>query len=63
MKDYAWPGNIRELRNLAERTVIPCIELEIEAADLPFAITKQSRNETSRFRPRIFRPRAISSPH
>ena len=35
MKDYPWPGNIRELRNVVERTMIICTELEIDAADLP----------------------------
>ena len=34
MKDYPWPGNIRELRNVVERTMILCTELEIDAADL-----------------------------
>jgi DNA-binding NtrC family response regulator len=35
MKDYPWPGNIRELRNVVERTMILRTELEIDAADLP----------------------------
>jgi DNA-binding NtrC family response regulator len=35
LKDYPWPGNIRELRNVVERTMILCTELEIDAADLP----------------------------
>ena len=35
MKDYPWPGNIRELRNVIERTMILCKESEIDATDLP----------------------------
>jgi two-component system, NtrC family, response regulator AtoC len=35
LKDYLWPGNIRELRNVIERTMILCKESEIEEADLP----------------------------
>ncbi len=35
LKNYPWPGNIRELRNVIERTMILCKENEIDAADLP----------------------------
>ena len=35
LKDYPWPGNIRELRNVVERTMILCKETEIDAGDLP----------------------------
>ena len=35
LKNYPWPGNIRELRNVIERTMILCKEAEIDAADLP----------------------------
>ena len=35
LADYAWPGNIRELRNTLERAVILCSNGAIDVADLP----------------------------
>jgi len=35
LKAYPWPGNIRELRNVVERTMILCKESEIDADGLP----------------------------
>jgi DNA-binding NtrC family response regulator len=35
LQDYAWPGNIRELRNVIERSVALCAGTKIELADLP----------------------------
>ena len=35
LKAYPWPGNIRELRNVVERTMILCKESEIDADYLP----------------------------
>jgi DNA-binding NtrC family response regulator len=35
LTDYAWPGNIRELRNTLERAVILCGAGTIEAEHLP----------------------------
>jgi NtrC-family two-component system response regulator AlgB len=37
MKRYAWPGNIRELRNVIERATILASGDEIEVGDLPFS--------------------------
>lgn len=35
LRDYAWPGNIRELRNFAERMLVLLPGQRIEAAQLP----------------------------
>jgi two-component system, NtrC family, response regulator AtoC len=35
LQKYPWPGNIRELRNVIERTMILCRESEIGEEDLP----------------------------
>mgnify|MGYP003681887236 CR=1 FL=1 len=40
MRDYHWPGNIRELRNILERAVILCDGQEIQPAHLPQEITR-----------------------
>ena len=38
LRAYTWPGNIRELRNVIERTMILAPEGEIDEADLPHEI-------------------------
>jgi two-component system response regulator AtoC len=35
LQNYSWPGNIRELRNVIERTMILCKESEIGEENLP----------------------------
>jgi DNA-binding NtrC family response regulator len=35
LESYAWPGNIRELRNVVERAVALCPDQEIKLRDLP----------------------------
>ena len=65
MKDYPWPSNIRELRNVVERTIL-CKESEIDAADLPEELRdhkQEPQQDKHRFPPTIFHLQAISSPH
>ncbi len=54
LKNYAWPGNIRELKNLMERIVIMVPGEVVDAADLPLgggaAETAQGIDEPSTFR-------------
>jgi transcriptional regulator with PAS, ATPase and Fis domain len=38
LHNYSWPGNIRELRNVIERTVALCAGPHIDLADLPEAV-------------------------
>ncbi|MCC6162032.1 MAG: sigma-54-dependent Fis family transcriptional regulator [Acidobacteria bacterium] len=38
LRRYTWPGNIRELQNLAERMVAVCDKAEISEADLPLEV-------------------------
>jgi two-component system, NtrC family, response regulator AtoC len=48
LQGYAWPGNIRELRNVLERAVVLCAGKDIELEDLPqdlrFAASAQHDN-------------------
>jgi DNA-binding NtrC family response regulator len=46
LQSYAFPGNVRELRNLSERAVVNAMGSEISAADLP--ATVRDRAATSR---------------
>ena len=41
---YAWPGNLRELRNVVERAVILATSEQVELADLPeqFAVQREA---------------------
>jgi NtrC-family two-component system response regulator AlgB len=45
--DYAWPGNIRELRNALERTVVLSREDVVRPQDLPDAIFRLGAAERS----------------
>ncbi len=39
LRQYSWPGNIRELENLMERLVVICDATQIDANDLPLDLS------------------------
>ena len=45
LKIYEWPGNIRELRNVVERTCVLCPGRDITAADVSFLTVKRRPEE------------------
>jgi two-component system response regulator AtoC len=45
---YAWPGNIRELKNIIERLVILCPVAELSPAYLPQEIRRQAGTERAK---------------
>lgn len=42
LRDYSWPGNIRELENIVERMMVTAEQYTIDACDLPTAITGET---------------------
>ena len=44
---YDWPGNVREFKNMMERTVLVCPEGEVEARFLPERVLAVSTRRTS----------------
>jgi two-component system response regulator PilR (NtrC family) len=47
LEGYAWPGNIRELRNVLERAVALCPDGEIQLRDLPEAVRAAAATVTA----------------
>lgn len=45
---YAWPGNLRELRNVIEYAVLVCEDAEITVADLPGTFTQRNSQVQNR---------------
>jgi DNA-binding NtrC family response regulator len=44
---FPWPGNVRQLRNVAERLVITCREVEVKVSHLPEFLRDYDRNATT----------------
>jgi transcriptional regulator with PAS, ATPase and Fis domain len=44
---FAWPGNVRQLRNLIERLVITCRTVTIEVKDLPDFLRAADAQQTT----------------
>jgi two-component system, NtrC family, response regulator AtoC len=49
LKDYPWPGNIRELENIIERTLIISSSKLIETRDLPPGLLKPYESDSKSF--------------
>nr|WP_320037976.1 sigma-54 dependent transcriptional regulator [uncultured Bacteroides sp.] len=47
LKQYSWKGNIRELRNVIERSLIVCNEEELTLQDLPIEIQNSHFEESA----------------
>lgn len=45
---YDWPGNIRELRNVVERTLLLVPKQVVQAKDIPITVEKRSKNNRLR---------------
>jgi DNA-binding NtrC family response regulator len=44
---FPWPGNVRQLRNIVERLVITCREVEVKVSHLPDFLRDYDRNATT----------------
>lgn len=49
MENYSWPGNIRELRNVVERSFILSEQPEIHSSDITFLYKDQTATDSSSF--------------
>jgi transcriptional regulator with PAS, ATPase and Fis domain len=49
LQQYAWPGNIRELKNVIERTMILAPEGDIDADSLPEELRNPARANSSEY--------------
>ena len=64
LKEYRWPGNIRELANLVERLCVTCAGKRVQLADLPLKYRAHLPEGTplTRAEPDDEQPSAESSP-
>jgi transcriptional regulator with PAS, ATPase and Fis domain len=46
-QQFLWPGNVRQLRNVIERLVITCREVEVGVSQLPDFLREYDRNATT----------------
>jgi two-component system response regulator AtoC len=53
LERYPWPGNIRELRNVIERTMILTADREIDSSHLPQEIRDQGREQPAASLPAV----------
>ena len=44
---FSWPGNVRQLRNVIERLVITCRQVEVAVSHLPDFLREHDRNATT----------------
>jgi transcriptional regulator with PAS, ATPase and Fis domain len=44
---FPWPGNVRQLRNVIERLVITCREVEVQVSQLPDFLREYDQNATT----------------
>ena len=56
LEQYAWPGNIRELRNIAERLVVLTTGTEIGGEDVRRVLGQPTEPAPQRAEPPITRP-------
>jgi transcriptional regulator with PAS, ATPase and Fis domain len=56
LEEYDWPGNIRELRNTLERTIIMGASGEIDAHDLPIELRERRASGKARVATDTARP-------
>ena len=46
LRDYSWPGNVRQLRNCMERLVVTVDGPTVHAEDLPLEVKRAPRQGT-----------------
>ncbi|MGJ8726066.1 MAG: sigma-54-dependent transcriptional regulator [Roseibacillus sp.] len=46
LREYDWPGNVRQLENILERSAAFCDDGRIEAKDLPREVRRQSQEDS-----------------
>lgn len=60
LTNYAWPGNIRELKNLAEQIVVKALSRPIDQKDLPAQFTTRASTCTLVAEPALVAPQSAA---